>query len=245
MLTLLRKIRKSLIGSGSSKQYLLYAIGEIALVVIGILIALQINNWNERSKEREKEYQILIEINENITVTKKAIENSLNENLQNIEYYQFLAEAVKNDAPYSIKMDTAFGYLPYWDTPYLTETTYQNLKNTDINIISNTSLRKEVVDLHEQGFKSLKQDWDRWEWDINQAIIMPFFKDHIQGSMDNRYIARPNNFELLKTNEKFSNLLSVLYRTRIWGIENMEQCLEKIDLVLMKLDQEIQSFGMN
>ncbi|MDH3246146.1 MAG: DUF6090 family protein [Saprospiraceae bacterium] len=47
MLTFLRRIRRSLLESGRVKSYLLYAIGEIALVVIGILIALQINNWNE------------------------------------------------------------------------------------------------------------------------------------------------------------------------------------------------------
>ena len=47
MLTFLRKIRKSLIESGSARKYIVYAIGEIALVVIGILMALQINNWNE------------------------------------------------------------------------------------------------------------------------------------------------------------------------------------------------------
>ena len=47
MLTFLRKIRKSFIQSGNVRKYLLYAIGEIALVVIGILIALSINNWNQ------------------------------------------------------------------------------------------------------------------------------------------------------------------------------------------------------
>ena len=50
MLTLLRRIRRSLLDSGSMKKYILYAIGEIALVVIGILIALQINTWNENRK---------------------------------------------------------------------------------------------------------------------------------------------------------------------------------------------------
>ncbi|WP_120199540.1 DUF6090 family protein [Ichthyenterobacterium magnum] len=44
-------------------KYMLYAIGEIILVVIGILIALQINNWNERKKERAKEQAFLKEIN--------------------------------------------------------------------------------------------------------------------------------------------------------------------------------------
>ena len=50
MFTFLRKIRKSLIESGSTGKYLVYAVGEIALVVIGILIALQVNNWNENQK---------------------------------------------------------------------------------------------------------------------------------------------------------------------------------------------------
>ena len=45
--------------SGPAGRYLLYAIGEIALVVIGILIALQINNWNEYQKERKEERQLL------------------------------------------------------------------------------------------------------------------------------------------------------------------------------------------
>lgn len=50
MLSFFRKIRKSLIDQSSARRYLVYAIGEIALVVIGILIALQINNWNEARK---------------------------------------------------------------------------------------------------------------------------------------------------------------------------------------------------
>jgi len=50
MLTFFRRIRKGLLGSGATSKYLVYAVGEIALVVIGILIALQINNWNEGRK---------------------------------------------------------------------------------------------------------------------------------------------------------------------------------------------------
>ena len=54
MLTFLRKIRKSLIESRSFRKYLLYALGEIALVVLGILIALQVNNY--RSIQADKSY---------------------------------------------------------------------------------------------------------------------------------------------------------------------------------------------
>ena len=54
MITLLRKLRRSLIESSSFRKYFLYAIGEISLVVIGILIALQINNWNEHNKQQKQ-----------------------------------------------------------------------------------------------------------------------------------------------------------------------------------------------
>lgn len=59
MVTFLREIRHLLIESGSLRKYFFYAIGEIAMVVIGILIALQINNWNEWKKDRIKENKLL------------------------------------------------------------------------------------------------------------------------------------------------------------------------------------------
>jgi hypothetical protein len=53
MIKLFRKIRHQLLTENRFSKYLLYAIGEIVLVVIGILIALQINNWNESKKLSE------------------------------------------------------------------------------------------------------------------------------------------------------------------------------------------------
>ena len=51
MLKFFRKIRYNYMEQNKTGKYFKYAIGEIALVVIGILIALQINNWNEARKE--------------------------------------------------------------------------------------------------------------------------------------------------------------------------------------------------
>lgn len=59
MITLFRRIRQKLIASGSVTKYLLYAIGEILLVVVGILIALQVNDWNEEKKARIEERVLL------------------------------------------------------------------------------------------------------------------------------------------------------------------------------------------
>jgi len=59
MIKFFRKIRYNLLGAGKTTKYLKYAIGEIILVVIGILIALSINNWNEGRKNTIKEIQFL------------------------------------------------------------------------------------------------------------------------------------------------------------------------------------------
>jgi len=66
MLTFFRKIRKTLLESGSTRRYLLYAIGEIALVVIGILIAVQINNLNEAKIQRNLEQEALARLLEDL-----------------------------------------------------------------------------------------------------------------------------------------------------------------------------------
>ncbi|RMB56326.1 hypothetical protein EAX61_14670 [Dokdonia sinensis] len=59
MIKFFRKIRRKLLRENRLSKYLLYAIGEIILVVIGILIALQLNNWNENRKENIRENQLI------------------------------------------------------------------------------------------------------------------------------------------------------------------------------------------
>lgn len=55
MLTTIRKIRRSLLKLDNLKKHLFYGLGEILLVMIGILLALQVNNWNEKRKTNATE----------------------------------------------------------------------------------------------------------------------------------------------------------------------------------------------
>ena len=66
MIKLFRNIRKNILEEGKTSRYLKYAIGEIILVVIGILIALNINNWNENQKSKKDERYVLNEILKNL-----------------------------------------------------------------------------------------------------------------------------------------------------------------------------------
>ncbi len=63
MIKFFRKIRQNLLSEGKTGKYFKYAVGEIVLVVIGILIALSINNWNEKNKIGKLKNEILLNLN--------------------------------------------------------------------------------------------------------------------------------------------------------------------------------------
>jgi hypothetical protein len=73
MIKLFRNIRKNLLNEGKTTKYFKYAIGEIVLVVIGILIALQINNWNVENADHKKEVNYL-----------KSLKNEMESNLASL-----------------------------------------------------------------------------------------------------------------------------------------------------------------
>ena len=67
MIKFFRKIRQQLLTENKFSKYLIYAIGEIVLVVIGILIALQINTWNEEGKLEKERITILENLRDDLT----------------------------------------------------------------------------------------------------------------------------------------------------------------------------------
>ena len=79
MIKFIRKIRQNLLSEGKTGKYLKYAVGEIILVVIGILIALSINNWNENRKQKRTLYSILQIVKEDILIDLTEIDSFINE----------------------------------------------------------------------------------------------------------------------------------------------------------------------
>jgi len=71
MIKLFRRIRQKLLSENKFSKYLIYAIGEIILVVLGILIALQINNWKTYQNERQVEYSYLKSLKEELALNKE------------------------------------------------------------------------------------------------------------------------------------------------------------------------------
>ena len=67
MARIFNRIRKDLLSAQKFRKYLVYAVGEIILVVVGILIALQINNWNQERQQTAEFYSVLSIIREELT----------------------------------------------------------------------------------------------------------------------------------------------------------------------------------
>lgn len=94
MIKFFRHIRKSIIKENRTSKYLLYAIGEIIFVVIGILIALQINNWNQKRLKHEQ----LISVYERIVID---IDNNVRQLSRAVAYYdsiEYVYKRVINDS---------------------------------------------------------------------------------------------------------------------------------------------------
>ncbi|MGB5271860.1 MAG: DUF6090 family protein, partial [Eudoraea sp.] len=103
MFKFFRKIRQNLLTenppngrAGKFGKYLLYAIGEIVLVVIGILFALQINNWNEFKKDRAVENKLLIELKENLNTNLVRLTDEIQKEHNSIAEINLIVEHIDN-----------------------------------------------------------------------------------------------------------------------------------------------------
>jgi uncharacterized membrane-anchored protein YhcB (DUF1043 family) len=96
MIKFFRKIRQKLLSENKFSKYLIYAIGEIILVVIGILIALQINNWNESRKQAKNEKEFIISLKKDLKQDKAFIEMVIEHNEPRAGAYEILNNDLQN-----------------------------------------------------------------------------------------------------------------------------------------------------
>ena len=115
MLTFFRHIRRNLLQENRFSKYIIYAIGEIVLVVIGILIALQINTWNEASKQSKLSDKALSELLQEIKTTRLLVHKK---NQINLEATQIMKRYLEdgyvnpNDSIKTRVVGYSFAYVP-------------------------------------------------------------------------------------------------------------------------------------
>lgn len=190
MIKFFRNIRKSFISKGNTSKYLKYAIGEIILVMIGILLALQINNWNENSKKstlRAKYISSLIEdLKQDTTLIAgqyrfyKGDTIKLSNQIRRIKKNKASIDTIKKIARYEFNTDVQL-------ITTFSNKTYQTLINTgNIDLVEPwlveelsqlDQLQKLVIDIYSLSMRSYSQILGMY----NQHY--PFFDDALAGDV--------------------------------------------------------------
>lgn len=239
MINLLRRVRQQYLQEGNYRLYALYAIGEVFLVMMGILLALQVDNWNHKRIQAQVEIDnmenLFFSINEDIQI----------EDLQNLLEYAILGEQMwieflEGDRTYSDSL-LDYGYV-IGTVGFLRPNTafYESLKLKGMETVENKGLRMLLSILYEQSFPAIQQGMEHFEKTYGmerRAYIKKYFimgeerftqygekflhTDPIMFS-----VASLKNTDAMKTDQEFldylriskmfhQNMLSLLNRTDI------------------------------
>ena len=163
MLKFFRKIRLKLLDEGNVKRYLIYAVGEILLVVIGILIAFKLDDWNVNRVEREQEKQHLAsmwsDLENDIININKAI--SGNEVLSNglDTLLGMLADPPSEKERQRLLYLYSVKYTYWYMTVEFSELTLSQLKNTgSFQLIKDKEVAKAILQ-YDHGIEVCKQEY--------------------------------------------------------------------------------------
>ena len=203
MIKFFRRIRQNLIAENKTSKYFKYAIGEIILVVIGILIALQINNWNENRKDRAKEQIILREIH---SVFNKNLNDFYPVKQKQIKTYERGEVVLRNikkmhipasrDSVYK-NASSMFGGYPYHPSNGSVESL---ISSGEINLIINDSLRRLLV-----SWKDVLNDYTE-EVHFDREVWVNHIEPYVIKHGDFLDFGSPKNIKLL-SDTVFVNML--------------------------------------
>lgn len=203
MIKFFRHIRRNLIAEGRITKYVKYAFGEIVLVVIGILIALQINSWNEKYRIDQKELKYLIEIRESLLIDQENAKHSINVNnqkLATIDSVMILLSKADERADYINYLAENHIILSVFPTFEPVRVAFDNMINAhSIDIIKNQKLRLNLSTYY-------NYNWERSPQSVSRSRTRKFADILMEKLVDNpRYHSNlEDQFEsMLNKNNEF------------------------------------------
>lgn len=181
MLKFFRKIRQNLLAENNFSKYLLYAAGEILLVMIGILLALQINNWNETNKNRAKELSNLKSFRQELTTNKALFQRVHQIRLKALAPSTSFQEQLKAGKPTHEQFTTTMISLGPSTTHPVNGVLNTLISSGEVNLIQPDSLKYAITNWkdaansylsHEEAFMGMttriwhfgQDHFPNWDW---------------------------------------------------------------------------------
>jgi hypothetical protein len=235
MLHFFRRIRQKLLANNQMKKYMLYAIGEIALVMIGILLALQINNWNEERTNRIEESEVLTDLKEDMLLNIKKLQRGIEVINDDKDEITHVLSTIKQKDPdhQALLENTKMFYHMRVATFDPVSGVINDILNSDkLNLIQDKVLRQ-----HISNWDGLLEDTKEEELkvlDIKQDELRPYMLQCCPIRSGNI-----KDLEPLLSDFKFENILRV-YFTQLARVEkDYQPVIKYIEELLIMIDENI------
>jgi len=236
MIPFFRKIRKTLADDNKPIKYLRYAIGEIILVVIGILIALQINNWNENRKNKVFEKEILTQIQENLKNDKLALE----EIVTNFSKAVKSSEKILNSQESQKTQDSIniwLGAIIQFDRFQPLTNAYEVLKSNGLDKISNKKLRFLLGRYYDDEASHMIKSTNDIEIAFNDHWIPILFEEMVE--FEFKKSVELKDYSILLKPSKAQNILKLNRDNLASGINRIKRGLATIQEIQNLIVKEI------
>ena len=252
MLRFFRKFRKQLINSKSFSKYLVYAVGEILLVMVGILLALQVNNWNEDRKAKAIEIAMYKEIKSDIVESVGDIESGLSVQYSGLRRSLLIQKCIKNKLPES----DSFGLLLILsddDDQFFPKTSgFEALKSVGLTSLKNDTLRESITGLFQLGFDRIIQLGREQRKTSALVNLSELVKNYIQRNNNIQfyrttsridsipyYELEVNNYDAFLKDRSLETTLMDAIHYRINKIGSYERTLAAVSNVISDIDAEL------
>ena len=249
MLKFIRKIRQILLSEGKTGKYMKYAFGEILLIIIGIIIALQINNWNEiritQNRVNNRLTSLIKDIKTEIEEMDGIIDASgrrvsiiheimkRNNKLESINWPDTLEKSTYGTYKFNNNTNHYLSFLPTFDG---NRPTFEELLNSgELYTIKNKALAKKILDYYRQ-IDELK-DQDRWG--ALESYFMVLRSKHRLGLSVSSKATIKTLTELANNDKQFNAELQTQLRyddQQLRGVNNLKEkateLIKSIDYIL-------------
>lgn len=240
------KTRKALITSNKIQKYLLYALGEIALVIIGILIALQINNINGSKKDKTFEVEMLKGIKEDLIFT-EFLFNTYKDRLHQVDSTMTLLAIASKQEKHSLDSITPLFYFLGMDIEFnYPKGSYEALKATGMDKVTNDSLRYSLYHVYDFWFPFIEGLLD-----VDKEILMPsyswtiFFNHEIllaENGTKPTYKLIPIDGNNILSNQKFIKYITSKQEAARNSTGRMDRVMAEMKKLKIILDKELQKY---